>query len=202
MFPTSHSQPPPLSFLQAFPASHPACFYIPSAPLLCPFLCPPAQCVMPLLCESEHFVHQPNCCNVTPLTWESQQSVVIVGETCLEAAVLSFSESKWAPWKTWTPQEELWLTCVAQIGYSLIYMVKQRQSFSFCTATATLVLLCRRVWSPRDSTSGTKYCRVTLNLGSMTFVIYRQMYVGLNVPAKGTTKELQANWLCFAEYSF
>lgn len=47
---------------------------------------PSTHCVMSLLCESEQFVWQPEC-NATPLTWESQQSVVLVRETCLGAAV-------------------------------------------------------------------------------------------------------------------
>lgn len=38
------------------------------------------HCVMSLLCKSEALVWQPNC-NATPLTWESQQSVVLVRET-------------------------------------------------------------------------------------------------------------------------
>lgn len=80
---------PPLTAALSFSSSHPACFYIPSAPLLRLSLHPSTHCVMSLLCESEQFVWQPNC-NATPLTWKSQQSVVLVRETFLEAAVLTF----------------------------------------------------------------------------------------------------------------
>lgn len=65
------------------PSSHPACFHIPPRPSS---VHPSTHCVMSLLCESEQFVWQPEC-NATPLTWESQQSVVLVRETCLGAAV-------------------------------------------------------------------------------------------------------------------
>lgn len=133
--------PPPLLIFRSSPASHPACFYIPSAPLLRLSLHPSAHCVMSLLCESEHFVWQPKFCNATPLTWESQQSVVIVGETCLEAAVLSFSESKRAPWKSWKPERELWSTYIAQIGYSWYSMVEQSQSLSVILAHFALLQL-------------------------------------------------------------
>ncbi len=67
---------------------------------------PSAHCVTSLLCESELFVWRPKC-NATPLTRESQQSVVLVRETCLDAAVLSFSQSKWALWQCWKPKKEL-----------------------------------------------------------------------------------------------
>lgn len=101
-------------------SSHPACFYIPWAPLLRPSLHLSTHCVMSLLCKSEQFVWQPKC-NATPLTWESQQSVVLVRETFLEAAVLSLSESKWALWQSWKPKRELWSTCVyiSQLKYSV-----------------------------------------------------------------------------------
>lgn len=107
LFPTSHFREPSHWFSQSSPSSPPACFYIPSAFPSTPTPTPPCQslhpsahCVMSLLCESELFVWQPKC-NATPLTWESQQSVVLVRETCLEAAVPGFSLSKWALWQSW-----------------------------------------------------------------------------------------------------
>lgn len=69
------------------PSSHPACLHIPARPSSVRLSVQPStHCVMSLLCESEQFVWQPEC-NATPLTWESQQSVVLVRETCLGAAV-------------------------------------------------------------------------------------------------------------------
>ena len=92
-----YSSPIPISTRHAFilfrysrhptsPSSHPVTFSSSPSPSVRPSIHPSTRCVMSLLCESEQFVWQPEC-NATPLTWESQQSVVLVRETCLGAAV-------------------------------------------------------------------------------------------------------------------
>lgn len=98
IFPTSHCQPPPSLILHVF-----TFVQLPSS--ICPSIHPrTASCHY---CASLSALSDSQNCNATPLTWASQQSAVIVGETCLEAAMLSFSESEWAPWKSRKPEREL-----------------------------------------------------------------------------------------------
>lgn len=47
---------------------------------------------MLVLCASPTALSAGQKCNATRLTWESQQSTVVAGETRLDAALLSFSE--------------------------------------------------------------------------------------------------------------
>lgn len=70
------------------------CFYLPS-PSLC--LVPPSTHMHTAsrhYCASLSDLSDSQNCNATPLTCQSQQSAVIVGETCLEAATVSFSGGK------------------------------------------------------------------------------------------------------------
>ena len=98
--PTSHCRPPPSVILRVF-----TFVQLPSStrPSIHRRTASCHYCVsLSALSDSQN-------CNATPLTWESQQSAVIVGETCLEAAMLSLSESERAPWKSRQPERELCL---------------------------------------------------------------------------------------------
>lgn len=64
-------------------------------------------------CTSLSALSDSQNCNATPLTWECQSSAVMVGETCLEAALLSFFRKQMSTVekkKAENQKRELWST--------------------------------------------------------------------------------------------
>lgn len=133
LIPFQYSQHPtsnrlPLIFQsQSYPAMLLHSFTIP------PFLLHSfARCVMLVLCASPTALSAGQKCNATRLTWESQQSTVVAGETRLDAALLSFSEKQTSTVENLKAVRELRSAHAAYTGHRFQPMAERTTPFFHC----------------------------------------------------------------------